>query len=74
MNNDQIDAAAASTVEALMYSLRGRGIRALAELDCQQRLAELNQKQLTTVIARLTNLRERYSAITDELLSVLGAL
>jgi hypothetical protein len=44
--------AAASTVEALVYSLR-RGVDALAEPDTVRRLAELNDDQLLAVGERL---------------------
>jgi hypothetical protein len=56
------------TVEALMYSLRERGDRALAEPDCQRRLSELSSDQLVEVISRLMKLRSKYPAITDQLL------
>jgi hypothetical protein len=44
--------AAASTVEALMFSLR-RGPGALAHPNTLRRLAELNEQQLLTVMTRL---------------------
>ena len=44
--------AAASTVEALMFSLR-RGPDALADPNTLRRLAELNEQQLLAVMARL---------------------
>jgi hypothetical protein len=66
-------AAAASTVEALMFSLHERGAAALAEPVCQRRLADLSSAQVREVIARLIALRPRYpAAITDELLFLLG--
>jgi hypothetical protein len=46
------DGAAASTVEALVYSLR-RGVDALAEPDAARRLAELSDNQLLEVGERL---------------------
>jgi hypothetical protein len=48
------DHAAASTVEALMYSLR-RGIDELASPDTQRRLSELDEGQLRAVCGRLQN-------------------
>jgi hypothetical protein len=64
--------AAASTVEALMFSLRERGVAALSERDCRRRLAELSTAQVRDVIRRLMVLRPRYPTITDELLFQLG--
>jgi hypothetical protein len=64
--------AAASTVEALMFSLRERGAAALSEADCRHRLADLSSVQIREVIARLMKLRSRYPAITDDLLFLLG--
>ncbi len=57
-----------------MYSLRERGVAALAERDCQRRLAELSIDQVRAVIGRLIGLRPRYPAVTDELLLKLGEL
>jgi hypothetical protein len=48
---------AASTVEALMYSLRSRGVAALAEPDCQRRLSELNDDQVREVSTHLQKLK-----------------
>jgi hypothetical protein len=45
--------AAASTVEALMYSLRERGIKALGEPDTLRRLVELSDEQLRDVAVRV---------------------
>jgi hypothetical protein len=45
--------AAASTLEALMYSLRERGIKALGEPDTLRRLCELSDEQLRDVAVRL---------------------
>jgi len=64
--------AAASTVEALMYSLRERGAAALSEKPTQRRLAELCTDQIRIVIERLIAARARYRAIDDELLFLLG--
>ena len=44
--------AAYSAVEALMYQLRG-GTNALANLDAQRRLSELDEQQLREVVIRL---------------------
>jgi hypothetical protein len=45
--------AAASTVEALMYSLRERGIKALAEADTLRRLSQLSDEQAIELGKRL---------------------
>jgi hypothetical protein len=49
--------AAASTVEALMYSLRECGIKELSEPDTQRRISELSEEQLHEVGARLQALK-----------------
>jgi hypothetical protein len=46
------DRAAASTIEALMFSLRS-GLGALARPDVRHRLSELSKEQLCEVAARL---------------------
>src|SRR5262245_42664736 len=48
--------AAASTVEALMFSLR-RGVNELASPDTQRRLSELDEGQLSAVCGRLQNFK-----------------
>ena len=60
--------AAASTVEALMPSLRERGTAALKQAPVRRRLDQLSPEQLREVLARLIKLRARYSVINDELL------
>jgi hypothetical protein len=62
----------ASTVEALMLSLRERGAAALREPNTLRRLSELSTAQVREVIARLIKLRPRYPAIDDDLLLRLG--
>jgi hypothetical protein len=54
----ELDRAAASTLEALMFSLRQRGTAALSEPDTQRRLGELSEQQLHEVGARLQRLPE----------------
>jgi hypothetical protein len=49
--------AAQSTVEALMFSLRSRGIKALDEPDTQLRISELSEQQLHEVGGRLQRLK-----------------
>jgi hypothetical protein len=70
--NHPTDRAAASTVEALMLALRERGAAALAEPDCQRRLADMSTAQVRDILARLMALRPAYPAIDDELLFLLG--
>jgi len=40
-----------------MYSLRERGVAALAESDCQRRLSELTEQQMLEVAVRLQKLK-----------------
>jgi hypothetical protein len=42
-----------------MYSLRSRGVAALAEPDCQRRLSELNDDQVREVSTRLQKLKPK---------------
>jgi hypothetical protein len=49
--------AAQSTVEALMLSLRWRGIKAFSEPETQRRISELSEEQLHEVGARLQALK-----------------
>ena len=67
----EVYGAAPTTVEALMYELRTDGVRALATRNCQRWLCDLSTDQVREVIERLTRLRARYPAITDELLLAL---
>ena len=48
---------AASTVAALLYSLRQRGTGALSEPDTQRRIAELSEEQLHDVGSHLQRLK-----------------
>lgn len=66
------DEAAPSTIEALMYSLRGRGITALADESTQRRFSELSPRQVREVIDRLQKMRARYPAISDGLIGFLS--
>jgi hypothetical protein len=49
--------AAGSTIEALMFSLRERGVRALDEPNTRRRLSLLNDSELLEVGARLQRLK-----------------
>jgi hypothetical protein len=53
---NQRNHAAASTVEALMYSLR-RGVNELTKPDTQRRLSELSEDQLRAACERLQNFK-----------------
>ena len=57
-----------------MYELRTYGLAAIAETNCQRRLADLSNAQLWKVIERLDRLRPQYPAITDNLLLSLAEL
>jgi hypothetical protein len=70
--NKPTNDAAASTLEALMFSLRERGTAALAEPETRRRLAALSTTQVQVILARLMALRPKYPAIDDELLFLLG--
>jgi hypothetical protein len=63
--------AAPTVVEALMYSLRTRGLPALQEPDTQRRIAALSPSQVRQVIGRLGRAKEKYLAITDSLIAAL---
>ena len=54
--NGRSSGAAASTVEALMFALRSRGVQALGEPDVVHRLAQLNDAQLREIAIRLQKL------------------
>jgi hypothetical protein len=45
------------TVEALMYSLRTRGVKALEESSTRRRLSDLREQQLHEVCGRLQRLK-----------------
>ena len=63
-----------ATVEALLYELRTHGLIALKNPNCRQRLADLSDMQLRSVLAALIRLRARYVAVTDELLIALDRI
>ena len=63
--------AAASTVEALMYSLRERGVAALREPDTRRRLSELSKEQLVAVGDRLLVLKIKRAWTDDEIKTLL---
>ena len=54
--------AAGTTIEALMYSLRERGVKALEESNTQSRLAELDKSQLKEVCRRVQNFKPHIAA------------
>jgi hypothetical protein len=53
----QLDGAPQPTVEALMYSLRERGTKALEETDTKLRLSDLSERQVVEVGNRLQRLK-----------------
>lgn len=53
----QLDGAPQPTVEALMYSLRERGTKALEEADTKRRLSSLSDRQVIEVGNRLQKLK-----------------
>jgi hypothetical protein len=67
--------AAQSTVEALMYSLRERGTKALDEPDTKRRIGELSEEQLHEVGGRLQRLKPEIARAwtPDEVRSLLTA-
>ena len=67
--------AAAATVEALMYSLRERGLAALKEASVQRRLAALSEAQLHEVAQRLERLKPEIARAwtADEVVRLVGA-
>jgi hypothetical protein len=66
--------AAASTIEALMFSLR-QGPDALADPNTLRRLDELDERQLLAVMARLQKFKPHIAAAwTPEQLEVLVAV
>jgi hypothetical protein len=56
--------AAASTVEALAYSLRG-GVDALSRIDVLERLYQLDDQQLRDIVARLLARKFDYAGLAD---------
>jgi hypothetical protein len=53
----RLPGAAALTVEALMFSLRSRGVQALGEPDVLRRLAQLDDAQAREIAIRLQKLK-----------------
>jgi ribonucleoside-diphosphate reductase alpha chain len=74
INQHRRDGAAQSTIEALMLSLRSRGVEALGEPNTLRRIDDSSSAQLREVLARLIKLRPRYPVISDDLLFKLGNL
>jgi hypothetical protein len=63
--NNRRDRAAASTVEALMFSLRS-GVAALGRTDTQQRLSELDLEQVREVCSRVQNFKQHIAPLWTE--------
>ena len=66
--------ASQSTLDALTFELRTRGLAALDDPSCFCRLDDVSTAQLREVLSRLIQLRPKYFAITDDLLLKLGGL
>jgi hypothetical protein len=66
------NAAAESTVDALMFALRSRGIAALSEPATQDRLKTLSREQVAQVAVRLDRLRAKYPKVCDRLIVKVG--
>jgi hypothetical protein len=64
--------AAETTVDALIFSLRSRGMAALDEPITRQRLSELSKAQAAEVIVRLHRLRGKYPKVCDRLIIKVG--
>ena len=54
---ERYNSAPEATVEALTFSLRNRGVRALEEPDTQRRLSTLSDQQIIEAGDRLQNLK-----------------
>ncbi len=67
-------AAASSTVEAVVYALRTHGSAALQDERNQARLRELSDRQIKEVLVRLSSLQTKCPSITDFLLELLTEL
>jgi hypothetical protein len=64
--------AAHSSLDALVYELRTRGLSQLQNPNCIRRLSDLSAEQTKKLIENLLQLRPKYPAITDDLISKLG--
>jgi hypothetical protein len=63
-----------STVEAVVYALREYGTDALHRGNSRARLAELSNRQIEVVIARLARMSSKYSTVSERLLLALAEL
>jgi hypothetical protein len=70
----QCEGAPQSTFNALHYELRSRGLAALEDPSCRQRLVELSDEQLRELIAGLLRTRAKFPDVTDELLLSLDGI
>jgi hypothetical protein len=61
-----------TTVDAVIFALRSRGMAALNEPITKQRLSELSKPQLAEVGVRLHRLRAKYPTITDQVIIKIG--
>jgi hypothetical protein len=60
------------TVDAVIFSLRSRGMAALSEPITRQWLSELSRPQIADVGVRLHRLRAKYPTVTDQVIIEIG--
>jgi hypothetical protein len=66
--------APAATIEALMFSLRERGVAALKEADTLRRIGQLNDRQIVEVGERCQKLKLGRGAWADDAIETLMRL
>jgi hypothetical protein len=64
--------AAETTVDALVFSLRERGVDALNETATKERLLSLSKDQIANLAVRLDRLRAKCPKITDRMINIIG--
>ena len=65
---------AESALEAIAYALREHGSEALQHGRTRDRIAELSNSQLESVITRMSRMRGQYPKLTEDLLLALAEL
>jgi hypothetical protein len=61
-----------TTVDAVIFSLRSRGMAALNDPITRRRLSELSRPQIADVGVRLHRLRAKYPTVTDQVIIEIG--
>ena len=61
-----------TTVDAVIFSLRSRGMATLNDPITRQRLSELSKAQIAEVGVRIHRLRAKYPTITDQVIVEIG--